>query len=252
LPTPKLPDPNKINTKDILNKLTNIQAESKFIGIKESKIDIFLNIKNKAGIYMFFNLVNGNTFIGSSVKLDRRFRVHMSCIGVVNLPLYNALNKYGLNNFVFLVLQYCDPIEDMCLGLEQSFLDLYKPKYNILKLAGSSQGFKHSPDTIAKLTRSHAGKLHPRFGSYASDQHKMLTSIALIKFYEEHDHHGKGKKLKFSSQYGIGGTKIIMTNEFDDTISFPSINSVRLQGLDLQLSHKTLISLLQLKGLNGS
>lgn len=229
LPTPKLPDPRKRKTKDILNKLTNIQADSKFMGITESKIEILLNIKNKAGIYMFFNLVNGNTYIGSSVKLDRRFRVHMSCIGSVNLPLYNAFNKYGLNNFVFLVLQYCDPIEEVCLGLEQSFLDLYRPKYNILKLAGSSQGFKHSPDTIAKLKKSHAGKLHPRFGSNVSDQQKILTSIALKKFYEENDHHGKGKKGKLSSQYGIGGTKIIMTNELaKETISFPSINSARL------------------------
>ena len=56
---------------------------------------------------MFFNLVNGDTYIGSSVKLDRRFRVHLSSIGSVNLPLYNALNKYGINNFVFLILQYC-------------------------------------------------------------------------------------------------------------------------------------------------
>jgi len=83
LPTPKLPDPNKSQTKNILNKLKNIQAESQFIGIKESKIEILSNIKNKAGIYMFFNLVNGNTYIGSSVKLDRRFRVHMSSIGSV-------------------------------------------------------------------------------------------------------------------------------------------------------------------------
>lgn len=228
LPTHKLPDPNNPKNKHILEKLENIQAESKFIGIKDSKTEILLNIKNKAGVYMFFNLVNGNTYIGSSVKLDRRFRVHISSIGSVNLPLYNALNKYGLNNFVFLILQYCDPVEEVCLGLEQSFIDLYKPKYNILKLAGSSQGFKHSPETIAKLKKSHAGKLHPRFGSKASDEQKLLTSLALKKYYEEHDHHGKGKKGKLSSQYGIGGTKIILTNEFDETISFPSINSARL------------------------
>lgn len=57
----------------------------------------------------------------------------------------------------------------------------------------------------------------------------MVTSIALKKYYEEHDHHGKGKKGKFSYQYGVGGTKITMTNQFDETRSFPSINSARLQ-----------------------
>ena len=225
LPTPNLPNPNNNN---IIKILKIIQAEAKFIDIKESKIDILLNIKNKAGIYMFFNLLNGNTYIGSSVKLDRRFRVHMSNIGSVNLPLYNALNKYGINNFVFLIIQYCDPVEEICLGLEQNYLDLYKPKYNILKLAGSSQGFKHSPNTIAKLKQMHAGKLHPRFGTKASDEQKLLTSLALKKYYEEHDHHSKGKKGKLSYQYGIGGTKIIMNNDFGDTHSFSSINSARL------------------------
>lgn len=232
LPTPKLrqgrPEPHNSKNQRILDKLNNIPAEVKFIGIKDSKTDILFNIRNKAGIYMFFNLVNGATYIGSSVKLDRRFRVHISCIGSVNLPLYHALNKHGLNNFVFLILQYCDPVEELCLGLEQNYLDLFKPKYNILKLAGSSQGFKHSPETIAKLKKSHAGELHPRFGSKASDQQKLLTSLALKKYYEEHDHHSKGKKGKLASQYGLGGTRITMTNELRDVISFPSINSARL------------------------
>jgi hypothetical protein len=78
-----------------------------------------------------------------------------------------------------LVLQYCDRIEEVCLGLEQYYLDSYKPKYNILKIAGSSQGFKHSPETIAKFKIKHAGVLHPRFNAKVSKQQKMLTSIAL-------------------------------------------------------------------------
>lgn len=113
---------------------------------------------------MFFNLLNGNTYVGSSVKLDRRLRVHISNIGSVKLPLYNALNKYGLDNYAFMILQYCDPVEDVCLGLEQNYraaLDLYKPNYNILKLAGSSQGFKHSPETIAKLKKNACWRTTP-------------------------------------------------------------------------------------------
>jgi group I intron endonuclease len=228
LPTPKLPDPDNKKTKQIFNKLNNISAEAIFIGIKDNKIDILLNIKNKAGVYMFFNLVNGDMYIGSSVKLDRRFRVHLSCIGSVNLPLYNALNKYSLNNFVFLILQYCEPVENVCLGLEQSYLDMFKPNYNILKLAGSSQGFKHSPETIIKLKKMHAGNLHPRFGTKASDDQKALMSLSLKKYYEKHDHHGKGKKGSLSPQFGKGGTQITMIDEQGTNIIFPSINSARL------------------------
>ena len=118
-PTPKLPEPENNKQKQILNKLNNISAEVIFIGIKDSKTDILLNIKNKAGVYMFFNLVNGDMYIGSSIKLDRRFRVHLSCIGSVNLPLYNALNKYGLNNFVFLI---SEAVEEICSGVPRTEL----------------------------------------------------------------------------------------------------------------------------------
>ena len=69
---------------------------------------------------------------------------------------------------------------DTCVGIEQHYIDLYKPKYNILKLAGSSQGFKHSPDTIAKLNFLFTGNLHPSFGKEVSTQQKSLTSIGLI------------------------------------------------------------------------
>jgi len=227
IPTSNSPKPKKGKNKIISEKLNNIKAESKFIGIKDSKLDILLNTKDKAGVYMFFNLINGNCYVGSSVNLARRFRVHISNIGKVNLPLPLAINKYGPNNFAFLILQYCDKIEDTCLGLEQIFIDLYKPKYNILKLAGSSQGFKHSPDTIAKLKAIHIGKLHPRFNTKVTDQQKLLTSLALKKYYLENKHHNKGKKGSLSPQFGIGGTKIIMKNENGKILFFPSINATR-------------------------
>lgn len=50
LPSPNLPNPNNSNNKHILEKLKSIHAEVKFIGIKECKTNILLNIKNKADI----------------------------------------------------------------------------------------------------------------------------------------------------------------------------------------------------------
>jgi group I intron endonuclease len=227
LPNPKSPDSKKGKNKIIFEKLNNIQAEAKFIDLKESKFDILLNTKDKAGVYMFFNLTNGNCYIGSSVNLARRFRVHMSSVKSLKLPLPLAINKYGPNNFVFLILQYCKIDVDICLGLEQYYIDLHKPKYNILKIAGSSQGFKHSPETISKLKLLHVGKLHPRFNSKISEQQKLLTSLALKKYLLEHGHHNKGKKGQLAPQYGIGGTKIIMKSENGEILSFPSINATR-------------------------
>jgi cytochrome c oxidase subunit 1 len=228
LPNPKYPKPKTNKQKQVFKKLEKISAEIIFIGIKDNKTDILFNIKNKAGVYMFFNLVNRNMYIGSSVQLDQRFRVHLSKIESANLHLYKALKKYGLNNFAFLILQYCEPEANLCLGLEQNFLDMYKPAYNKRKVAGSSQGFKHSPKTIATLKKKHAKELHPRFGTKASEEQKALMSLSLKKYYKNHDHHGKGKKGKFSPQFGKNGTQITMTDEQGNIIKFPSINSSRI------------------------
>jgi group I intron endonuclease len=145
-----------------------------------------------------------------------------------NLPLYRAISKYGTSNFAFLVLQTCEQDENTCLGLEQHYLDLYQPEYNILKLAGSSQGFKHSDETIANLKKIHSKELHPRFGVEVSESQKELTSISLRKYFAENVHHNKGKKGVLAPQYGINGIKIIMISEFGERLEFPSINAARL------------------------
>ena len=127
--------------------------------------EIRQNIDKKSGVYMFKNNINGKCYIGSSVNLNRRFRAHMHLIDKSNLPLYRAIKNYGLNNFSFINLEYCEPNIIICVKLEQKYIDFYKPDYNILKIAKSSMGFKHSKGTIANLKSIHKGKLHPRFGT---------------------------------------------------------------------------------------
>jgi len=226
MPTFKAPNPNKGKNKIIFEKLNNIQAEAKFIDIKKSKSDILLNIKDKSGVYMFFNLINGNYYIGSSINLARRFRIHLNSVDSVKLPLPIAINNYGPNNFVFLILKYCEKIEDICLGLEQHYLDLYKPKYNILKIAGSSLGFKHSPKNLAKLKIIHASPdaLHGTMLYTANNK-----SHTLSKSTEECAVIGKLQSKGLQQLVSEAGTKIIMKNENGDLLSFPSINATRKQ-----------------------
>lgn len=76
-----------------------------------------------------------------------------------------------------------------CLALEQYYIDKYKPRYNILKVAGSSIGFKHNKHTIEKLQKMHSGKLHPRYDTKPSVDQKLLFSKLLNKYYANHPHH---------------------------------------------------------------
>jgi group I intron endonuclease len=63
--------------------------------------------------------------------------------------IVNALLKYGYSNFRVEILEYCE--KENLLEREQYYLDKLKPEYNILTIAGSSYGFKHSEETLARL-----------------------------------------------------------------------------------------------------
>ena len=58
------------------------------------------------------------------------------------MRINKALLKYGYSGFRFEILEYCS-VEEL-LKREQFYFDKYRPEYNILKVAGSTQGFRHS------------------------------------------------------------------------------------------------------------
>nr|QCW06880.1 hypothetical protein [Drechslerella brochopaga] len=60
-----------------------------------------------------------------------------------------ALLKYGYSKFKLEILEYCEP--STVIEKEQNYIDLLNPDYNILKVAGSLFGYKHSPETINKM-----------------------------------------------------------------------------------------------------
>jgi group I intron endonuclease len=62
--------------------------------------------------------------------------------------IYSSILKNGYSNFKLDILEYCNK-EDL-LKREQHFIDLLKPKYNILNSASSSLGFKHTEETKKK------------------------------------------------------------------------------------------------------
>jgi group I intron endonuclease len=58
------------------------------------------------------------------------------------MPICKALLKYGYAEFSLEILEYCST--DVLLKKEQYYFDKCKPEYNILKIAGSPLGYKHS------------------------------------------------------------------------------------------------------------
>jgi group I intron endonuclease len=88
-------------------------------------------------------------------------------------PICAALLKYGYSNFSLEILEYCG--RENVIEREQYYIDSFKPEYNILKKAGSSLGYKHSEETLSKLSASlkalgRLGKNHPMYGKNHTEE----------------------------------------------------------------------------------
>lgn len=94
---------------------------------------------------MIVNLVTEEYYVGSAItgNLYMRFYKHLFSFAG-NKRVANAVNKYGLSNFAFLVLEIVPQKDKMdstlLLNREDYYLKKLKPKYNIIPLASNSIG----------------------------------------------------------------------------------------------------------------
>lgn len=115
--------------------------------------DIKNKLKNKSGIYIIINKISRNYYIGSGKinNLNLRFRNHLIQNNKKGSKvLKNALNKYGLNNFIYGILEfYPKPTNNddnyiELLALETSYISLLVPQYNILTEASKFKRYKYN------------------------------------------------------------------------------------------------------------
>jgi len=198
-----------------------------FEDVKFSKRDIYKQLRNKSGVYLFINKITGDFYVGSSLNLSKRMTNHFyyaNSTKDTKIVLIRAMRKYKLNNFSLAILEFCEKDLLVCLDLEQKWIDYYKPKYNVLKIVGSSSGFRHSIDTINKLKQLFKKENHPKYGSISSVETRQAISEEIKQFYRTHTHPSKGLKGILSPQYGIGGQFVFCYNTTGKELIFPSIN----------------------------
>lgn len=125
-----------------------------FHNVKESKKDIYKNLRKKAGVYVFINNINNKIYVGSSVNLTSRmanYYYYYNSDKLSKIFIIRAMKKYGLENFSLGIMVFCDKNPKTCLDLEQKWIDYLKPDYNVLTIAGNSSNYKHNIETINKL-----------------------------------------------------------------------------------------------------
>lgn len=125
---------------------------------KESvKENLRAETRKKAGIYGILNLTTGNFYIGSAVtnRFYSRFYKHL-IRGLGNKNIAIDLEKYGIESFVFVILEYFPESVTKrnnpdLMALETYWIQTYKPTYNILLEAGNFLGYTHSEEVKQKI-----------------------------------------------------------------------------------------------------
>ena len=227
--------------------LTNVVKQIKPIKIynnfKEAKDQIKKDQKGKTGVYCLVNLINGHIYIGSSVNLAVRMSNYLNTTYLKNrknnnMPIIQALLKYGQENFAILIVEYVD-IENLSVR-ETFYITHFLPYYNVLKQGYSSLGYKHTEATKKLLSELAQNKVH-------SEKTKSLISKALVgennPFYNKsHSMDAKLRMIEANSAYPV-----YIYNSFKKLlVIFPSVKT--LANL-INSNHATIVSYIKNKTL---
>ena len=101
----------------------NIKPVAIYYNCGLEKARILKENREKAAVYRLVNNINHKTYI------------------------HNALLKHGFDNFTLEILEYCEEGINPTTR-EQYYFSILKPEYNILELAGSTLGYKHTAATL--------------------------------------------------------------------------------------------------------
>ena len=141
------------NPEDIFKELC-IKPEIWWENLNEGSIndEIRKELKNKSAIYIIINKISRNYYIGSAQtnNIYTRFRNHLLTNNKKGSKIvHKAVAKYGINNFIFAILEYYPYKVDRynneeLLAMETSYIGLLLPKYNIMTEAGQFFGYKNN------------------------------------------------------------------------------------------------------------
>lgn len=190
----------------------------------------------KFSIYRFKNIKNGKVYIGQTiVPVRKRLIQHMTFsrpwTKCYKTYFHKALNKYGLINFEFEVIEICSSQEELDLR-EKYWINYYKANdknygYNIE--SGGKDGRKG-----ISLTEEHKAKLlEANLGKHRNDNTKLRLSKIHKELWENEDYRSKHialvrrglestwkKMRKKVYQYDLNGNFVAVWDKCRDVIDF--------------------------------
>ena len=228
---------DKLSCKNCSDEVTKFIADKNlspvfiydYISTNNIRTKILNETRNLSGIYLILNKVSLDYYIGSAStgKIYSRFSNHLLHFKGSKI-VKNAVKKYGINSFAFMVLDLFPEIvtrenNKRLLDLEDFYLKSLLPNYNILTEAGSSFGYKHTEITRIKMKTSYSKERANKIGSLNRGKNlspetiEAMINAALNRKKAEYSPEGI-KNMKKNS-------KAILVYNLDYTVfgEFPSI-----------------------------
>ena len=203
--------------------IKNLKPIKRYNSLKGDRLQIIRDQKNKTGVYMLINNINGHNYVGSSINLAGRMKNYLNTASLKskknsNMPIVKALLKYGQEDFSLWILEYVEPSN---LSIRETFyITLIIPYYNVLKQGYSSVGYKHTEETKSLLSELAKNKIH-------SDKTKSLIAKALVgennPFYNRnHSTETKIRMIEANSAYPV-----YVYNSFKELlVVYPSVKTL--------------------------
>lgn len=166
------------------------------------------DLRDKSGVYQIRNLQNGKLYIGSTENLLTRKTAHFSALKGEyhrNSKLQKAYNKYGKENFIFEIIEFCED-KNKLIECEQYWMDRFDVcniGYNIQPKAGKISITDEIRKKMSGKTPWNKGKN----GIYSNETlelmrlNKMNVTGNKNPFYGKH--HTEETKQKISEKNSI-------------------------------------------------
>lgn len=228
---------NNNSFKSHKNWLKILPYIKKFFDISLFNRSTILNsIKQKSGIYLWYNKITNKFYIGQSKDLKNkqngritRYFVpsYIQSIRRGKSIIRNSILKYNIKNFVLVILEYCDILE--LDKKEEYWIKLLEPEYNILKFAKSSKGYKHTKESLLKMRGP-----RPKFSPSIEHRMSISKSVKLENLKRKLDTSYSKSLIKTPGLliyvYDLKGNLLLI---------FPSINEMK-KVLNINLHHNTI------------
>lgn len=211
------------------------------LDLETTRLHMKKTFMNKAGIYMIVNIINAKFYIGSAIgnRLYIRYNNHL-LLNSGSKVLAKAVQKYGIKNFAFLILEYCNSNiikknHKYLLNKETAYLNKFNPPYNILTVAGSSLGYKHSVDSINKMKKNYSQERKDKIGSL--NKGKTLSNETREKLRLVAYNRSK-MSLSAREKCGLSNNKPVVAYNIENNI-FRKDSSMRKLAIFLKVCPKT-------------